>query len=286
MGLAWVGSGVGYEVVEGLCCARDRSEVSRKPFFEVKNVSCFCVTNKPPNKQTQLTFKNHFYPPTSPNITTTFHLNHHYLTHHHLHHHLPHHHLTHHHHPIHHFIQHHHSTQKILQTSSLPHTFTTQISSHSLPISNIYPQNPSLRLQFSLAQPPNHQFPLLSATLQNLILFKISQKKFRLRRTLRAALRARPPADASGVRLRCGASGRTKNARIPILGRTARPYYAQGPPPRPCGRGCGPSGDDGVHKRCIAGGSSSERGPPESWPPESPPFPSATPEAEADVELG
>ena len=74
-----------------------------------------------------------------------------------------------------------------------------------------HPQSPSLPLQLSLPQPPNHQFPLLSATHQNLILFKNFPRAprntprsppgpasgRRLQRALRAALRARPPADAA-----------------------------------------------------------------------------------------
>jgi len=174
------------------------------------------INNFPPLETNHPTTEHNFtvhsqQPLLSSNITQHHHIFH--LTHHHL----THHHLTHHHHLIHHFIQHHHSTPKILQTSSLPHTFTTQISSHSLPIFNIHPQNPPPPLQFSLPQPPNHQFPLLSPTLQNLILFKISQKNFRLRRVLRAALRARPPADASGVRLRRGAPRPASGRRMPAL---------------------------------------------------------------------
>ena len=81
------------------CVARDL-EVGRKPFFELNNVSCFCVkqTTQQHNSTSLSTNTFILQHATSPNITTTFHLNHHHLTHHHLHHHLPHHHLTHHHH--------------------------------------------------------------------------------------------------------------------------------------------------------------------------------------------
>ena len=147
----------------------------------------------------------------------------------------------------------------------------------------IVTQNPPVtKTTHSLPPPPPHQ------NLPNLATLKPTPQNFL---ALRAGvcLRRGPP---SGPGLRptppaCASGAAPPAEECPdFLGSTPRPYYAQGPPPRPCGRGCGPSGDDGVRKRCIAGGSSSERGPPESWPPESPPFPCATPEAEADVELG